>query len=46
VVSLSNLSDVTAVSDQPEDLSAAARIDGNENRWFLDPIFKRATRPT
>jgi beta-glucosidase len=29
-----NLSDVTA------DLSAAARIDGFENRWFLDPIFK------
>jgi beta-glucosidase len=40
-----NLSDVTAVSDQPEDLSAAARIDGNENRWFLDPIFKASYPP-
>jgi beta-glucosidase len=35
-----NLSDVTSASDRPEDVNAAARVDGFENRWFLDPIFK------
>src|SRR5579871_1515817 len=33
-----NLSDVHAAA--PSDAAAAARIDGNENRWFLDPLFK------
>ncbi len=33
-----NLSDVHASA--PSDAEAAARIDGNENRWFLDPLFK------
>lgn len=33
-----NLSDVHAASDEARDLSAAARVDGHENRWFLDPI--------
>ena len=33
-----NLSDVHAAS--VDDAAAAARIDGNENRWFLDPLFK------
>jgi beta-glucosidase len=36
-----NLSDVHAATDRPEDLAAAARIDGNENRWFLDPLHGR-----
>jgi beta-glucosidase len=34
-----NLSDVHAGSDDEADVAAAARIDGNENRWFLDPLF-------
>jgi len=34
-----NLSNVTAARNTTRDLSAAARIDGFENRWFLDPIF-------
>lgn len=33
-----NLSDVHPAG--PDDTEAAARIDGNENRWFLDPLFK------
>jgi beta-glucosidase len=35
-----NLSDVAAASDGEADLAAASRIDGNENRWFLDPLLK------
>jgi Glycosyl hydrolase family 1 len=37
-----NLSDVHPASTNEQDLAAAARIDGNENRWFLDPIHKGA----
>jgi beta-glucosidase len=32
-----NLSDVQAADDAG---AAADRIDGNENRWFLDPLFR------
>jgi beta-glucosidase len=35
-----NLSDVHPATDSEADLRAASRIDGSENRWFLDPIFK------
>jgi beta-glucosidase len=35
-----NLAHVDAVSDSPEDQAAAKEIDGNGNRWFLDPIFR------
>jgi beta-glucosidase len=34
-----NLVPVRAASDHPADLAAAARLDGNANRLFLDPIF-------
>jgi beta-glucosidase len=27
-------------SDSPEDEAAALRVDGEHNRWFLDPIFR------
>jgi beta-glucosidase len=37
-----NLSDVHAGSDSDEDVAAATRIDGNENRWFLDPLHRGA----
>ncbi len=33
-----NLSDVHVASDDPADVAAAARVDGHENRWFLDPL--------
>jgi beta-glucosidase len=33
-----NLSDVHAASERTEDLAAAARVDGHENRWFLEPL--------
>jgi beta-glucosidase len=35
-----NLYDVTPVTDSPADLDAARRIDGQQNRWYLDPILK------
>ena len=35
-----NLYDVTAASDSPADLDAARRLDGQQNRWFLDPVLK------
>ncbi|NLY90028.1 MAG: family 1 glycosylhydrolase, partial [Firmicutes bacterium] len=35
-----NLSPVHGVSNQPEDLAAAARYDAFLNRWFLDPLLK------
>ena len=37
-----NLAHVDAESDSPEDLAAAREVDGHENRWFLDPIFRGA----
>jgi len=27
-------------SDSPEDTAAALRVDGEHNRWFLDPVFR------
>lgn len=35
-----NLAHVDAASDSPEDQAAAREVDGNGNRWFLDPIFR------
>jgi beta-glucosidase len=35
-----NLSDVVPASDAPADAAAARRIDGHENRWFLDPLLR------
>jgi beta-glucosidase len=35
-----NLYDVGAASDRPADLDAARRIDGVQNRLFLDPILR------
>jgi beta-glucosidase len=35
-----NLAHVDADSDSPEDLAAAREVDGHENRWFLDPLFR------
>jgi beta-glucosidase len=37
-----NLSDVHAASDSDADRAAARRVDGNENRWFLEPLTKGA----
>jgi beta-glucosidase len=37
-----SLSAVRAASDDPEDVAAAQRVDGNANRWFLDPLFAGA----
>jgi beta-glucosidase len=35
-----NLYDVTPASQSPIDLDAARRIDGQQNRWFLDPLLR------
>lgn len=35
-----NLTQAYPTSDSQEDQQAAYRIDGFQNRWFLDPIFK------
>jgi beta-glucosidase len=35
-----NLTHVEAASDAPEDVAAAREVDGNGNRWFLDPLFR------
>lgn len=35
-----NLSHAYAASDSPEDEAAAWQVDGEGNRWFLDPIFR------
>jgi len=37
-----NLSDVHSASDDAADRVAALRVDGNENRWFLEPLLKGA----
>lgn len=37
-----NLTVADPVSDDPADLDAARRIDGQFNRWFLDPVFRGA----
>jgi len=35
-----NLYPVTALDDRPGNLDAARRVDGLQNRWFLDPILR------
>jgi beta-glucosidase len=35
-----NLAHAYAASDRPEDEAAAWQVDGEGNRWFLDPIFR------
>lgn len=35
-----NLYDVVAASTAPIDMEARRRLDGLQNRWFLDPIFR------
>ena len=35
-----NLAHVDAESDSPSDVAAAREVDGHENRWFLDPLFR------
>jgi beta-glucosidase len=37
-----NLSHAYAASDSPEDEAAAWHLDGEWNRWFLDPLFRRS----
>jgi beta-glucosidase len=34
------LSDITPASASEADRAAACRLDGHENRWFLDPMFR------
>lgn len=38
---VTNLSPCRPVSDHPDDVAAAWRADGDNNRWFLDPIHGR-----
>ena len=35
-----NLTPVYPASDKPEDMEAVRILDGSQNRWFLEPIFK------
>ncbi len=35
-----NLTPVYPASDNPEDMEAVRLVDGGQNRWFLDPVFK------
>jgi beta-glucosidase len=35
-----NLSSAWPASDDPEAIAAAKRVDGRENRWFLDPLLR------
>jgi len=35
-----NLSQIDAASDSPADQTAARDLDGRNNRWYLDPIFR------
>ena len=35
-----NLAHAYATSESPEDEAAAWRVDGEGNRWFLDPLFR------
>lgn len=37
-----NLNPKHAATDSAEDLAAAIRADGLQNRWFLDPVFRGA----
>jgi beta-glucosidase len=36
-----NLSDIGPASEADADVAAAARLDGYENRWYLDPLHGR-----
>jgi len=36
-----NLYPAHPASAQPQDVAAALRVDGYQNRWFLDPLFGR-----
>lgn len=38
---VTNLSTVHPASGRPEDVAAAARMDGHTNRWWLDPLHGR-----
>ncbi len=40
-----NLSTVHAASDAEDDIAAARRVDGTENRLFLDPVFRASYPP-
>ena len=35
-----NLAQIYPATDTPEDEAAAYRRDGQDNRWFLDPVFR------
>lgn len=35
-----NLTPQYPVSDKPEDIEAAKRVDGFNNRWYLDPVLR------
>jgi len=37
-----NFSPAYPATDRPEDVAAAARHDGQANRWFMDPLYKGA----
>ncbi len=39
-------SDISPASSSAEDQAAARRLDGHENRWFLDPVCPAVTPPT
>lgn len=38
---VTNHSTVAPASTRPEDIAAAARMDGHTNRWWLDPVYGR-----
>jgi beta-glucosidase len=40
-----NLADVAPASAGPADVAAAGRMDGQVNRWFLDPVLRGAYPP-
>jgi beta-glucosidase len=40
-----NLAHAYPASDTPEDEAAAWRVDGEGNRWFLDPIYRGSYPP-
>jgi beta-glucosidase len=35
-----NVAPIRAASDHPDDLAAARRVDGNQNRLFTEPLFR------
>jgi beta-glucosidase len=37
-----DLNTATPASERPEDVAAAHRFDGLQNRWYLDPLFRGA----